>query len=269
MGLKKKPTVPIEQLLTSLRVLVEDNEDIVKSGIDINDAFLLGFLIGRKYNLTTAYETIQKYVDVRKRKYVHIFSTFLPESFLYLYDQPKFMAVLKHREKNTGCIVGLLRPSRDQRAIRRPFEDVLGVCALASDQLLYMEDAIENGGIMVISGEGCEFSHIKEITPTRLKMALDIFYQAYPISVKQIHIVQCSLIFNTVVTLLKTLLPRKLRKRIVIHRTLETFHEIFDPSVLPSWLGGNRLEEQDWEVLDNYFERVFLDKADYYDKLAQ
>ncbi|ODM92456.1 Alpha-tocopherol transfer protein-like, partial [Orchesella cincta] len=231
-----------------------DNEDIVKSGIDINDAFLLGFLIGRKYNLTTAYETIQKYVDVRKRKYVHIFSTFLPESFLYLYDQPKFMAVLKHREKNTGCIVGIIRPSRDQKAMRRPFEDVLGVCALASDQLLYMEDAIENGGIMVISGEGCEFSHIKEVTPARLKTAIDIFYQAYPISVKQIHIVQCSLIFNTV---------------IVIHRTLETFHEIFDPSVLPSWLGGNRLEEQDWEVLDNYFERVFLDKADYYDKLAQ
>ncbi|ODM92455.1 Alpha-tocopherol transfer protein-like [Orchesella cincta] len=269
MGLKKEPAVPVEQLLTSLRVLVEDNGDIVKSGIDINDAFLLGFLVGRKHNLQAAYETVQKYVDVRRRKYVQFFSQVSPTGFIYLYDEPRFMAVLKHREQKTGCIVSLLRPPRDLSAIRQPFETILGLATLAADQFFYIDDAIKNGVIIVISGEGFGFSHMKEVTPARLKTAVDICYQAYPMKVKQIHVVNCSTVFNTVLAIFKPFLPRKLRKRIVVHNTLETFHAIFEPNIIPSWLGGNRREEADWEVYDYTFDMASLDNADYYEKLAK
>ncbi|ODM92459.1 Alpha-tocopherol transfer protein-like [Orchesella cincta] len=271
MGRKKKPEVSEKQLLTSLKTLAEDNEDIVKSGIDFNDAFLLAFLRGRKYNLNVAYETIQKYVHVRKRKYVEFFSQLTPESLMYMYDMPRFMAILKHRDPTTGCLVGVLRPNRVEigALLRKPFEDVLACCTLAADELIYVDDAIKNGLILVASGEGFGMTHFREISPNRIKTALDIMFHAYPFKVKQVHVVQCSAFVNTTIKIVMPFIPRKIRKRMIIHNTLETFHEFFEPNVIPSWLGGNRREEEDWEVYDYYFDRAALDHTEYYETLAK
>ncbi|CAL8100749.1 unnamed protein product [Orchesella dallaii] len=268
MGLKKTPTVSEGDLLKSLRTLVEDNEDIVKSGIDINDVFLMAFIKGRKHNVTVAYKTIQKYVDVRRRKYVQFFSKLSPMSLIYMYDLPRFMAVLKERDPRTGCLVVVLRPPKDLSAVGSPFEDVLSLCALAIDEFVYMDEVVNNGLIVVACGEGFGLTHMKELTPGRMKMTVDITYNAYPFYLKQVHVVQCSTFFNATMNIVKPFLPRKVRERIVIHKTLESFHEAFSPDVVPSWLGGNRSEEDDWEVYDYTLDRSSLDRTEYYEKLA-
>lgn len=54
-------------------------------------------------------------------------------------------------------------------------EDVLAMVVLALEHSLKDEDATKHGVVVILDWTDFGFSHMKEITPTRLSMASDIF----------------------------------------------------------------------------------------------
>ncbi|CAL8100755.1 unnamed protein product [Orchesella dallaii] len=190
-------------------------------------------------------------------------------TLLYMYDFPRFMGLLKYRDPITGCMVFVFRSPPDSNTTWITIEDITTALALALDELIYVDTAVNNGLILVASGEGFGFSRMRDFTPARIKILIDICYNAYPFNIKQFHLVQCSSLFNATVKICKPFLPRKLRNRIVVHNTIESFHDVVPPNVTPSWAGGTGSAEKDWEVFDYTLERATLDRTEYHEKLAK
>lgn len=62
--------------------------------------------------------------------------------------------------------------------------------------------------------------------------------EAYPVKVKEVHIVNASPLVDTVVSWVKPFVKEKLRKRVHCHTSLETLYKYVPQDVLPVEYGG-------------------------------
>lgn len=133
-------------------------------------------------------------------------------------------------------------------------------------ELLRTDNGPRNGLVLVIDASGFGLRHAREFTMSRIYMFLQIFLSAYPVKYKGFHILNNSYIFDTILTLVKQLIPKKLRERIHLHgSSLESLHKHVPKEILPSRLGGLLSDEDAYNV---EFEQRILDKTEYYEKMA-
>jgi len=194
--------------------LLED-EDIRDSRVEQTDEFLLAFVRGKRCNIEKVFKCLQNYVYVRKVKYNKFFKSLTPNGLEYLFDRkvhPRFCGVLKNTDPE-GRIVGCVMASKINPRVQKG-EDVMKAIIIAGQDLLHCDKGPRNGVVVVADAAGFGFRHARELTLPRIYMILQTFLSAYPVKYKGFHIMNNAYLFDTILSLIKQLLPKKLRDRV-------------------------------------------------------
>jgi hypothetical protein len=87
-----------------------------------------------------------------------------------------------------------------------------------------------------------------------------------PYKFKAFHLVNVPMILNWTVSIIRMVVPNKIRKRIHTHGySMQSLHKYFEPDMLPTWLGGTL----DDEVAEDRALRLALhtpEKQDWYEE---
>jgi len=256
------------ECLKELRKLIKGDEELRDIGVEEDEEFLLAFVRGKRCCAEKAFKTLQSYIQIRKVKYPKFFQDLSPRKWRYLLDTtaaPRFCGVLKHSDRE-GRIVAVSECSKFNPRVHKG-DDVIETFVTAGLELLRTDHGPRNGLVLVIDASGFGFRHAREITMSRVYMFLQIFLGSYPIKYKGFHILNNAYLFDTILTVIKQLIPKKLRERIHLHGTnYASLHEHVPREILPQAFGGN-LSEDDAYHLD--FEQRILDKTEHYEKMAQ
>ncbi|ODM93647.1 Clavesin-1, partial [Orchesella cincta] len=261
------PTNEEVECLKELRRLIKEDDEIRDSPVEQTDEFLIAFVRGKRCNTQKAFKALQNYVYVRKVRFNKFFKALSPRNFQYMYDREvyeRFSGVLKHTD-HEGRVVGVMIASKFNPRVQKG-EDVLQSTILAGEQLLHYDIGPRNGLVLVVDAAGFGFRHAREVTMSRIYMFLQTFLTAYPVKYKGFHILNNAYLFDTILTVVKQLIPKKLRDRIHLHGSnLASLHEHISPEILPEHFGGH-LKGEDAYDLD--YEQTVFDNTDYYEKLA-
>jgi hypothetical protein len=87
--------------------------------------------------------------------------------------------------------------------------------------------------------------HFTKITPTLVKKFLVCVQEAYPVKLKEVHVINISPIVDTVINFVKPILKEKIRNRIFLHSDLKTLYEHIPREMLPTEYGGDAGSLQD------------------------
>lgn len=146
-----------------------------------------------------------------------------------------------------------------------------------------------HGVVFVLDLAGLALSHVQSCTPFNLKTVINLS-DGYPMKIKGIHFVNHPYIFNTVHSVAKMFMKKKMKKRVSHLASLRiktlyaythlcayllcvfvqiqlhgydytSLHKFVDPAILPKTYGG-LLDDVDAEEKD--FKGTLLDKDQYY-----
>ncbi|XP_014287399.1 alpha-tocopherol transfer protein-like [Halyomorpha halys] len=81
-------------------------------------------------------------------------------------------------------------------------------------------------------------AHYSKFTPTIIKKFLICVQEAYPVKLKEVHVINVSPIVDTIINFVKPFLKEKIKNRIHVHPNLESLHKIVPKEVLPEEYGG-------------------------------
>ncbi|KAI5725187.1 hypothetical protein M8J77_012235 [Diaphorina citri] len=100
-------------------------------------------------------------------------------------------------------------------------------------------------------------AHIAKFTPTLIKKFLICVQEAYPVKLKEIHIINASGIVDTIINLVKPFIKEKIRNRIVVHADMESLYKSIPKDVLPEEYGGyagdiKTINEQWMKKIESY-----------------
>lgn len=125
-------------------------------------------------------------------------------------------------------------------------------------------ETLEGGEILVFDFEGATFSHMSECTPTIGKKMLDVI-KLIPMRLKLALFINAPPGLETLVYIVKQILPEKLQKRIFVYSGYKSIYNHIPRELLPKDYGGDDLSLEEmteaWrkELLDN--REFFLDQS--------
>lgn len=95
------------------------------------------------------------------------------------------------------------------------------------------------GDIYILDASVATPAHFAKFTPTIIKKFLVCIQEAYPVKLKQVHVVNISPLVDTIINFVKPFLKEKIRNRIFTHSNLEAIYEYIPKEILPIEYGGN------------------------------
>lgn len=94
------------------------------------------------------------------------------------------------------------------------------------------------GDIYILDAAIATPSHFAKFTPSLVKKFLVCVQEAYPVKLKEIHVVNVSPIVDSIVNFVKPFLKEKIRNRIFMHSNIKTLYEYIPQDILPLEYGG-------------------------------
>lgn len=82
-------------------------------------------------------------------------------------------------------------------------------------------------------------AHFSKFTPTIIKKFLICVQEAYPVKLKEVHVINVSPMVDTIINFVKPFLKEKIRGRIHVHNDLDSLHKMVPKEVLPEEYGGD------------------------------
>ncbi|VVC39729.1 Hypothetical protein CINCED_3A014696 [Cinara cedri] len=209
--------------------------------------WLSHFIIGCKYNLHRAKQTIDAYFVTRATH---------PE-FICSFDRERSLYYMK---VGKVCLLPKLTPEAYRVLFNKSY---LMVEEIELDFLFYFQTILANvdiqmreepmrGNIILLDLEYFPISQFVNLSPTLLKNAMDLCVNSFPVSVKGIHFINSPPSIGNLVTFIKMFLPKKIKKRIYIHNSLETLYQFIPKDVLPDQYGGTVGDYE--EITNRWFE---------------
>lgn len=95
------------------------------------------------------------------------------------------------------------------------------------------------GDIYILDASVATPSHFARFTPTIMKKFLVCVQEAYPVKLKQVHVINISPLVDTIINFVKPFLKEKIRNRIFMHSKLEDLYEYVPREILPIEYGGD------------------------------
>ncbi|XP_028160433.1 alpha-tocopherol transfer protein-like isoform X3 [Ostrinia furnacalis] len=117
--------------------------------------------------------------------------------------------------------------------------DAFKIAMMIGDVRLKEEIEGVAGDIYILDASVVTPSHLGKLSLPSLKKFFICIQEAYPVKLKQIHVVNASPIIDTVVGIVKPFLKEKIRNRIFIHTDLTTLYEHVPKEILPEEYGGD------------------------------
>ncbi|XP_068623414.1 alpha-tocopherol transfer protein-like [Battus philenor] len=127
-----------------------------------------------------------------------------------------------------------IHPSLDGRQIT----DTLKLALMIGDVRMAEEVEGVAGDIYVLDAAVLGPSLLARLSPTVIKKFMICVQEAYPVKLKEVHIVNTSPIVERFITFVKPFLKEKIRKRIYIHREMKGLYKYVPQEMLPQEYGG-------------------------------
>ncbi|KAK3927294.1 Alpha-tocopherol transfer protein-like [Frankliniella fusca] len=202
------------------------------------DQWILTFLRGCKFSLERTKEKIDSY---------YTFRTLLPEFFTNRDPlQPELQEILKlgicfplpHPDPN-GRKIFLLRVGQYDPS-RIKLSDVMKLNYINMDITLKEDDrTIICGDVLIMDMRGVTLSHAAQVQPALLKKASTVYQDAYPVRPQGMHYVYAPATFESMISLIKSFMKDKLRKRMSVHgNNIENLYKDIPQRCLPNEYGG-------------------------------
>lgn len=137
--------------------------------------------------------------------------------------------------------------------------DTLKLALMIGDVRLTEEREGVAGDVYVLDAAVLGPSMLTKLSATTIKKFMICVQEAYPIKLKEVHIVNTSPIVERFINFVKPFLKEKIRKRIFIHKELKDLYNYIPREMLPEEYGGNcgtmaSLQEQWKHKLQEYRE---------------
>lgn len=116
--------------------------------------------------------------------------------------------------------------------------NILKIALMIGDVRLKEELEGVGGDIYVLDASVVTPAHLAKISPSAIKKFLICVQEAYPIKLKEIHIVNTSAVVESLINFIKPFLKDKIKNRIFIHSNMNTLHEHVPKDMLPREYGG-------------------------------
>lgn len=95
------------------------------------------------------------------------------------------------------------------------------------------------GDVYILDASVATASHFAKFTPSLVKKFLVCVQEAYPVKLKEIHVVHVSPLVDSIVNFVKPFLKEKIRNRIFMHSDIKTLYEYIPREILPTEYGGD------------------------------
>lgn len=94
------------------------------------------------------------------------------------------------------------------------------------------------GDVYILDATVATPMHFSKFTPALVKKFLVCVQEAYPVKLKEVHVINVSPLVDTIVNFVKPFLKEKIRNRIYVHGSLEKLYEYVPREILPEEYGG-------------------------------
>ncbi|XP_055856047.1 uncharacterized protein LOC129919218 [Episyrphus balteatus] len=232
----------------------------------IDDQFLLSFLRGCKYSLEKTKSKIDSYYTIRSLSPEIFLNKQINEKTMNLFKLGPFLPLLKPLSTD-GCRIHLVRYGHIDFDIFSA-EDLMKINVRILDIQLFEDDNVFIGGIQcVVDMSSLSLKKILKFDFVLIKKITIFFEKAAPYRIKGIHLInfpkECLYIINT----LSSIMPKKIKKRFILHSSLESLYEYIPMKNLPQEYGGENGNLEDtilyWEKLFLQYEKFFEQDLKY------
>lgn len=117
--------------------------------------------------------------------------------------------------------------------------DTLKLALMIGDVRLVEEVEGVAGDIYVLDGAVLGASLLARLSPSIIKKFLICVQEAYPVKLKEVHIINTSSIVERFINFVKPFLKEKIRKRIYIHKEVKDLYKYVPQEMLPKEYGGD------------------------------
>ncbi|GLV36821.1 uncharacterized protein CBL_02344 [Carabus blaptoides fortunei] len=124
--------------------------------------------------------------------------------------------------------------------------DGMKVILMIGDVRLAAEEVGVAGDVYILDASVATANHLSKVTPGLVKKFLVCVQEAYPVKLKEVHVVNVSPIVDTIINFVKPFLKEKIKNRIFVHSTLESLQKYVPKDVLPEEYGGNAGKIQEY-----------------------
>ncbi|XP_011498431.1 PREDICTED: alpha-tocopherol transfer protein-like [Ceratosolen solmsi marchali] len=94
------------------------------------------------------------------------------------------------------------------------------------------------GDVYVLDASVATPAHFSKFTPTLVKKFLVCVQEAYPVKLKEVHVINVSPLVDTIINFVKPLLKEKIKNRIFVHSNIEKLYQYVPKEILPMEYGG-------------------------------
>ncbi|XP_066591221.1 alpha-tocopherol transfer protein-like [Prorops nasuta] len=95
------------------------------------------------------------------------------------------------------------------------------------------------GDVYILDATVATATHFAKFTPTVVKKFLICVQEAYPVKLKEVHVINVSPLVDTIINFVKPFLKEKIRNRIFVHSDIKTLYNHIPQEILPTEYGGN------------------------------
>lgn len=117
--------------------------------------------------------------------------------------------------------------------------DCMKLCLMIGDIRLKEEQKGVAGDVYIFDASVATPTHFAKFTPTIVKKFLICVQEAYPVKLKEVHIINVSPLVDTIVNFARPFLKEKIRQRIHFHSNLESLYKFVPRAMLPEEYGGD------------------------------
>ncbi|KAL4717305.1 hypothetical protein ACJJTC_017192 [Scirpophaga incertulas] len=224
------------KLISDLRNLIYERGECTPPRMD--DAFLLRFLRARRSIPARAHRLLVRYCNFREQnphlwRDVDWFSLTRLGSVYegVLFDRPDVGRLII-------CRLGQWDPDV------LPVEDLIRGCLLLLEVGIMQPKLQVLGGTALLDCQGISMKHMRQLSPAVAMQAMNVMGFAFPLHQREVHVVNCSRIFETLFHVFRRFAPSDdLWKRVHFHGyDLTSLHRFVNPECLPKRYGGKRDE---------------------------
>ncbi|XP_028043335.1 alpha-tocopherol transfer protein-like [Bombyx mandarina] len=207
------------------------------------DACLMTFLRGCSFSLEKCKKKLDMYFTMRAA---------CPEFFANRdVTRPELMDLLNRAQGPT--LPGLTPQGRrvtiaralDKNLDTNQLNDVFKLAMMIGDVRLREEVEGIAGDVYVLDASILMPSHLAKISPAVLKKFFICIQEAYPVKLKEIHVINASPLVDVVFNIVKPFLKEKMKKRVFFHADVQCLQDYIPKEILPVEFGGNGCSLED------------------------
>lgn len=117
--------------------------------------------------------------------------------------------------------------------------EAMKIVFMIGDVRLLEETTGVSGDVYILDASVATPSHFAKFTPSLIKKFLICAQEAYPVKLKEVHVVNVSSLVDTIVNFVKPFLKEKIKNRIFFHADgYESLYKYVPKEMLPQEYGG-------------------------------